>query len=70
MKCIDASNFDMTYADIIVPVLNATYTIRDIIKNGRSGALLSAGDTTRTSISLAVIRYAPNVRSRRVVSRR
>ena len=33
VKCVDASNFDATYADVVVPVLNQTYTIRQIITN-------------------------------------
>ena len=33
MKCIDVSNFDMTYPEITVPMLNETYTIREIIGN-------------------------------------
>ena len=33
MKCIDDTGFDMTYPDIRVPVLNQTYTIRNIMSN-------------------------------------
>ena len=33
VKCIDAANFDKTYTDVVVPVLNQTYTVRQIITN-------------------------------------